>query len=154
MERCDNCHKMTDNLFTYQWYAGKKGGTKQYEPKRELTGSGYRTTTFSQTSYNNITPIITGLCPNCFRKALNTKRIIASLLILVLVVTSAIVSHGNTTVQILLLLILIPVFIGQLKHFKKGEAKFHKEIFTLHARLKMTIGQDTLWTPEEYSRLR
>lgn len=161
MESCDSCEKTSNDIISCKWMAGRKSETKQYDPVKKFTGSGYQTTTITETSYRLITPIMTGFCPKCFRKGLNRRKIIAALLILV-TITVLISIYQNTliapqvgiAVKILLLLILIPVSIRQLKHFKKADVEFHRDMFVDHAHQKKSLlGLDTLWTPEEYSSI-
>lgn len=166
MKRCDNCGKYFEAGVSYEWKAGKKVDTK-------VTSVESNRTTYQMT-YTNLMSISTGVCSACFSDVAETaikkhrkgalRWLLIGLLLLLVPLgllfslnladsTADCIGMLSTAGFFMFLFGLLALALGRKRDPKKEEDV--RSVLRPFANSKMEkAGRDTLWTPEEYARLR
>lgn len=166
MLRCDSCGKDFEAGVSYEWKAGKRVNTK-------VTSIEGNKTTY-ETTYTNLTSIPTGICSDCFsdiaESALKKHRkgalrslligLALSLIPLGLLLFLNLADDAADCIGVLAMVGLAMFLYGLLALLLGRRRDPQKEadvrsVLRPFATAKMEKAErDTLWTREEYARLR
>lgn len=150
MTMCDNCRNNCIRFSSFSIFFGKKVfETSHYEKNTRVTKTRY--------SMNPL-PITIHICDSCFQKIVRTNRIFGIFLaaiisIATVYITVLMISDDNFSLGFYLLTFLAAVWLYNEIYFKKPDVIGEAEAKKIAKKKLEPQGYDSIFTPDEYSKL-
>jgi DNA-directed RNA polymerase subunit RPC12/RpoP len=158
--QCELCGQQVSQGASYTWVGGKIAAVREVERRRETT----RTVITHLISYNHITSIPTGFCPECYQQRIDKMKlvtyVILSIVVLVPLAAFLLLGLNPNTSALAIFLSAVVIFMGLpfLDAFKiylgKDKNKILERLLRRYANTKLKkLELDRLWNQRDYLEL-